>query len=157
MFLLSHYSFKKVREIKERGRLCIFLKQTNTCTEISQTRKLCPLILALILHMLMLLIILPKDESTRSTVSSDSCEYYETEIYDLLPSVQACRLEQSRYGPSEGSEDGSLGPESTEGESNGYRARGPRDKASVPPLRNLPVCMQGKRGIRWASVINSFW
>ncbi|KAF6739005.1 Transmembrane channel-like protein 7 [Oryzias melastigma] len=88
------------------------------------------------------------DESTRSTVSSDSCEYYETEIYDLLPSVQACRLEQSRYGPSEGSEDGSLGPESTEGESNGYRARGPRDKASVPPLRNLPVCMQGKRGIR---------
>ncbi|XP_023815637.2 transmembrane channel-like protein 7 [Oryzias latipes] len=88
------------------------------------------------------------DESTRTTVSSDSCEYYETEIYDLLPSVQACRAEQSRYGPSEGSEDDSAGPEHAEGGSHGYRSRGPRDKTSVPPLRNLPLCMQGKRGVR---------
>ncbi|XP_072240432.1 transmembrane channel-like protein 7 [Leuresthes tenuis] len=88
------------------------------------------------------------DESTRSTLSSDSCEYYQTEIFDLLPSIQASRPEQSRNGPFEASQayrDG-LGP--AEGISHGHLSRGPRDKASLQPLRNLPMCIQGKRQAR---------
>ncbi|KAM4584062.1 transmembrane channel-like protein 7 isoform 2-T2 [Odontesthes bonariensis] len=88
------------------------------------------------------------DESTRSTQSSDSCEYYQTEIFDLLPSIQASRPEQSRNGPLEANEAYRGGSGPAEGISHGHLSRGPRDKASLQPLRNLPMCMQGKRQAR---------
>ncbi|XP_059183969.1 transmembrane channel-like protein 7 [Centropristis striata] len=75
------------------------------------------------------------EESTQSSVSSDSCEYYQTEIFDQLPSIQASRPEQDRQGDPEPGERVSHGPLS-------------RDKTSNQPLRNLVVCIQGKRGAR---------
>uniref|UniRef100_A0A3P8T962 Transmembrane channel-like protein n=1 Tax=Amphiprion percula TaxID=161767 RepID=A0A3P8T962_AMPPE len=88
-------------------------------------------------------------ESTQSTLSSDSCEYYQTEIFDQLPSVQASRPEQSRHGPWEACEAHHGGPESGERISQGHPSRGPRDKTSEEPLRNLAMCIQGKRSARW--------
>uniref|UniRef100_A0A672F9G5 Transmembrane channel-like protein n=1 Tax=Salarias fasciatus TaxID=181472 RepID=A0A672F9G5_SALFA len=82
-----------------------------------------------------------KKESTQSTVSSDSCEYYQMEIFDLLPSVQASRPE-----PSRSVEQG--GAESQARLGHGPLSQGPRDKASTQPLRNLALCMQGKRAAR---------
>ncbi|XP_034095091.1 transmembrane channel-like protein 7 isoform X2 [Gymnodraco acuticeps] len=84
------------------------------------------------------------DDSTHSTVSSDSCEYYQTEIFDLLPSIQASRPEQSRK-PSEAYQDGPVpGEESV----SGHLSSGPRDKAPTQPLRNMVICIQGKRSAR---------
>ncbi|KAF3844026.1 hypothetical protein F7725_016074 [Dissostichus mawsoni] len=84
------------------------------------------------------------DDSTHSTVSSDSCEYYQTEIFDLLPSIQASRPEQSRK-PSEAYQDGPVpGEESVHGQ----LSSGPRDKAPTQPLRNMVLCIQGKRSAR---------
>lgn len=73
------------------------------------------------------------EESTYSSVSSDSCEYYQTEIFDQLPSIQASRPEQNR---------------SEEQLEPGNQSRGPRDKASTVPLRNLAVSIQAKRDAR---------
>ncbi|KAK7118970.1 hypothetical protein R3I94_020974 [Phoxinus phoxinus] len=69
------------------------------------------------------------EESCSSDVSSDSCEYYQTEIFGLLPSSQAHRRAHAdavTHDPAESS--GSWDP-------------------SVP-LRALPVCLQAKRDIR---------
>lgn len=79
-----------------------------------------------------------------STLSSDSCEYYQTEIFDLLPSIQASRPEQNRHDFSEETNQG--GREA--GEKSGQLSRGPRDKTSMQPLRNLAMCIQGKRGAK---------
>ncbi|CAK6973423.1 transmembrane channel-like protein 7 [Scomber scombrus] len=73
------------------------------------------------------------EESACSTVSSDTYEYYQTEIFDQLPSIQATRPEQNR---------------SEEQLEHGNLSRGPRDKASTVPLRNLAVCIQAKRDAR---------
>ncbi|XP_041642293.1 transmembrane channel-like protein 7 [Cheilinus undulatus] len=78
------------------------------------------------------------DESTQSTLSSDSCEYYQTEIFDQLPSVQALRLIQTHQG----------GPEPGGNINHKQLQRGPRDKTSTQPLRNLVMCIQGKRDAR---------
>ncbi|KAM7009828.1 transmembrane channel-like protein 8 [Tautogolabrus adspersus] len=78
------------------------------------------------------------EESTHSTLSSDSCEYYQTEIFDQLPSVQALRPVQASQG----------GPELGKRISHGQLSPGPRDKTSTQPLRNLVMCIQGKRGAR---------
>uniref|UniRef100_A0A3Q3W1X3 Transmembrane channel-like protein n=1 Tax=Mola mola TaxID=94237 RepID=A0A3Q3W1X3_MOLML len=65
--------------------------------------------------------------STYSSLS-ESCEYYQTEIYDQLPSIQA------------------------------NRSQWPKVKESTQPLRNLALCMQGKRDTRWDRVLNiNFW
>lgn len=88
------------------------------------------------------------EESTQSTLSSDSCEYYQMEIFDQLPSIQASRPEQNRHGPLEAYEDYHGGPESGERISQGHPSRGPRDKMSEEPLRNLAMCIQGKRSAR---------
>ncbi|XP_049575807.1 transmembrane channel-like protein 7 isoform X1 [Syngnathus scovelli] len=69
------------------------------------------------------------EESNCSTLSSDSCEYNHIEIFDLLPSNQVVRPEQSRQDASE------------------YMSKGPRDISSQPP-RNLTICIQGKRHAR---------
>ncbi|XP_022063449.1 transmembrane channel-like protein 7 isoform X1 [Acanthochromis polyacanthus] len=88
------------------------------------------------------------EESTQSTLSSDSCEYYQTEIFDQLPSVQASRPEQNRYGHLEACEAYQGGPESGERINQGHPSRGQRDKTSEEPLRNLAMCIQGKRSAR---------
>ncbi|XP_030602672.1 transmembrane channel-like protein 7 isoform X2 [Archocentrus centrarchus] len=87
---------------------------------------------------------LMSEESTQSTLSSDSCEYYQTEIFDLLPSIQASRPEQNRHDFSEDANQS--GPEA--GEKSGLLSRGSRDKTYMQPLRNLAMCMQGKRSAR---------
>ncbi|XP_008278488.1 transmembrane channel-like protein 7 [Stegastes partitus] len=84
------------------------------------------------------------EESTHSTLSSDSCEYYQTEIFDQLPSIQASRPEQNRHG----SLGGCGGSEPGQRLSHDHLSRGPRDKTSVQPLRNLPMCIQAKRSAR---------
>ncbi|XP_060906352.1 transmembrane channel-like protein 7 isoform X2 [Labrus mixtus] len=76
--------------------------------------------------------------SEESTQSSDSYEYYQTEIFDQLPSVQALRPVQAYQG----------GPELGKRISHGQLPPGPRDKTSTQPLRNLVTCIQGKRGAR---------
>ncbi|KAM4750292.1 transmembrane channel-like protein 7 [Anableps anableps] len=89
------------------------------------------------------------DESVESTLSSDSCEYYQTEIYDLLPSVQAARSQQNSYDTLKSREAYQGGPGSEEGPfSTDNQSRGPRAKVSLQPLRNLAISMQGKRGAR---------
>ncbi|KAF3687321.1 Transmembrane channel-like protein 7 [Channa argus] len=87
------------------------------------------------------------DESTHSTLSSDSYEYYQTEIFDQLPSIQASRAEQNRQGVLEPCEVYQGGPEPEEF-SHGHWLRGPKDKASLQPLRNLPMCIEAKREAR---------
>lgn len=92
------------------------------------------------------------DESIYSSQSSESCEYYQTEIYDQLPSVQASRSGQST-GLWEGTLQGGQEPEGNT--SHGRLSRRPRDKESTLPLRNLAICMQGKRGAR-SSLVSLF-
>uniref|UniRef100_A0A8C1ZQD3 Transmembrane channel-like protein n=1 Tax=Cyprinus carpio TaxID=7962 RepID=A0A8C1ZQD3_CYPCA len=73
---------------------------------------------------------LRKTESCSSDLSSDSCEYYQTEIFGQLPSSQAHR----RLHAETIADDQSL-----------------LDRVSwnpSVPLRNLPVCLQDKRDIR---------
>ncbi|XP_022611181.1 transmembrane channel-like protein 7 isoform X1 [Seriola dumerili] len=89
------------------------------------------------------------DESTQSTLSLDSdYEYYQTEIFDQLPSIQACRPEQNRQGVLEVCEVYQGSPEPGEKLINGHLSRGPRDKLSMQPLRNLAMCIQAKRDTR---------
>ncbi|XP_065809242.1 transmembrane channel-like protein 7 isoform X2 [Labrus bergylta] len=76
--------------------------------------------------------------SEESSQSSDSYEYYQTEIFDQLPSVQALRPVQAYQG----------GPELGKRVSHGQLSPGPRDKTSTQPLRNLVLCIQGKRNAR---------
>ncbi|KAM6939796.1 transmembrane channel-like protein 7 [Xenentodon cancila] len=86
--------------------------------------------------------------SAESSLSSDSCEYYQTEIFDLLPSVQASRPEQNRHDLLGASDAYRCGSDPVEGHSSRHLSRGPRDKTSMQPLKNLALCMQGKRGAR---------
>ncbi|XP_029359535.1 transmembrane channel-like protein 7 [Echeneis naucrates] len=87
------------------------------------------------------------DESTQSTMSLDSCEYYQMEIFDQLPSIQACRPAQNRQGVSGVYEP--LGSSEPGGSvSNAHLSRRPRDKASTQPLRELAMCIQEKRDVR---------
>lgn len=87
-------------------------------------------------------------ESTSSTQTSDSYEYYQTEIFDLLPSIQASRPDQGRPGLLEPCEANQGGTE-PEQSSSGHLPRGQRDKPSMEPLRNLAICIQAKRDARW--------
>ncbi|XP_057698420.1 transmembrane channel-like protein 7 isoform X2 [Corythoichthys intestinalis] len=67
-------------------------------------------------------------EESTSTLSSDSCEYY-AEIFDQLPSTQQGKQDTSEAG------DGL-----------GHMSRG--HKIFTQPLRNLTLCIQGKRHVR---------
>ena len=96
-------------------------------------------------------VILTTDESTHSTLSVDSCEYYQTEIFDQLPSIQASRPGPSRQDSLEASEAYQGSTEPRERLRNGHLSRGSRDKVSVQPLRNLAMCIQAKRRARWES------
>lgn len=91
------------------------------------------------------------DESICSDLSSESCEYYQTEIYEQLPSVQASRAEQNRLDVLESSEvnQGGSVPEA----SHGRLPRGQRDKVSMQPLKNMPLSIQAKRDARWENLI----
>nr|XP_020451791.1 transmembrane channel-like protein 8 isoform X2 [Monopterus albus] len=94
---------------------------------------------------------LNKYESTQSTLSLDSCEYYQMEIFDQLPSIQASRPEQNKRGVLEACEDYQSGTEVEEKWSHGPLLKEPRrkrDKVSMQPLRNLAMCIQAKRDAR---------
>nr|XP_015825547.2 transmembrane channel-like protein 7 [Nothobranchius furzeri] len=80
------------------------------------------------------------EESTRSTLSSESDhEIYQTEISDLLP---------SRHGAVDAPEACEGAPGSVEDFNHGLLPKEPRDKKTLQSLRNLAMCMQGKRGTR---------
>ncbi|KAG7485437.1 transmembrane channel 7 [Solea senegalensis] len=88
------------------------------------------------------------DESTHSTLSEDSCEYYQTEIFDQLPSIQACRPGQCTQGFLEVCEAKQDNTEPGEKLRNRHLSRGSRDKEPMQPLRNLALCIQAKRSAR---------
>ncbi|AWP06115.1 putative transmembrane channel-like protein 8 [Scophthalmus maximus] len=89
------------------------------------------------------------DASPHSTLSLESCEYYQTEIFDQLPSIQACRPGRSRQGVLGVCEAERGSPQPGEKRSDGHPwTRAPRDKASLQPLRNLAMCIEAKRGAR---------
>ncbi|XP_051966802.1 transmembrane channel-like protein 8 isoform X2 [Xyrauchen texanus] len=76
------------------------------------------------------------DESSGSVVSSDSCEYYQTEIFGLLPSSQAHRRQQQKIHPDALTHD------------QNERFLLDREWKSSVPLKALPFSMQDKRDIR---------
>ncbi|XP_041789326.1 transmembrane channel-like protein 7 [Chelmon rostratus] len=88
------------------------------------------------------------DDSSHSSLSSDSCEYYQMEIFDQLPSIQASRPQQNIRRLSEAPRAYQGGPELGEQISHDHLSRGPKEKASTQPLRNLVMCIQGKRDAR---------
>ncbi|XP_061684872.1 transmembrane channel-like protein 7 isoform X2 [Syngnathoides biaculeatus] len=73
------------------------------------------------------------EESSCSTLSSDF-EYYHTEIFEQLPSIQFFQPEQGRQDASE--------------DELGRLSRGPRDRISTQSLKSLAMCIQGKRHAR---------
>uniref|UniRef100_A0A667WIX5 Transmembrane channel-like protein n=1 Tax=Myripristis murdjan TaxID=586833 RepID=A0A667WIX5_9TELE len=75
------------------------------------------------------------DESGCSILSEDSCVYHHTEIYEELPSSQAARHRKQGGWQTCEAEPGRL-------------PRGAKDKTSTQPLRNLLLCLQGKREAR---------
>ncbi|XP_051957638.1 transmembrane channel-like protein 7 [Xyrauchen texanus] len=75
------------------------------------------------------------DVSSSSDVSSDSCEYYQTEIFGLLPSSQAHRRQQQTSHPDALTHD-----------QNEFLLD--REWNASVPLKAHPVCMQDKRDIR---------
>lgn len=81
----------------------------------------------------------------QSSLSSDSCEYYQTEIYDQLPSVQASRSGHESQGTLERR---NVGPESGDNVNRGPLPRPLKDKESTLPIRNLTMCIQAKRDAR---------
>lgn len=75
--------------------------------------------------------------------SSDSdYEYYQTEIFEQLPSIQAIHSSQNKQPVQEGAHEpgGSIGC--------GTSTR-LKDKESAQPLKNMAMCIQAKRDIRW--------
>lgn len=86
------------------------------------------------------------DDSVQSSLSSDSYEYYQTEIYDQLPSVQACRSGHDSQGTWERR---NVGPESGDNICYGSLHRPQKDKESTLPIRHLTMCIQAKRDARW--------
>lgn len=106
-------------------------------------------------HIYHICVFFTTDDSTHSNLSSDSCEYYQMEIFNQLPSVQASRPEQDRQDVLEDYEAYQGGPEPREQVSHGHLSRGPKDKTSTQPLRNLVMCIQGKRDTRWASLLHT--
>ncbi|XP_026159193.1 transmembrane channel-like protein 7 [Mastacembelus armatus] len=90
------------------------------------------------------------DESTYSDmdpINMDSCEYYQTEIFDQLPSIQVFRPGWNGQGFSDACEADQSAPDMGES-SQGQLLKGPKDKASVLPLRKLAMCIQAKREAR---------
>lgn len=85
----------------------------------------------------------------RSSLSLDSCEYYQTEIYDQLPSVLASRSGNESQGTWERR---NVGPESGDNISQGTLPRPLKAKESTLPIRNLTMCIQAKRDARWVGL-----
>lgn len=86
------------------------------------------------------------DDSMQSSLSTDSYEYYQTEIYDQLPSVQAFRSGHDSQGTWERR---TVGPESGDTIGHGTLHRLQKDKESTLPIRHLTMCIQAKRDARW--------
>lgn len=86
-------------------------------------------------------VILTADDSSQSSSDSEY-EYYQTEIFEQLPSTQAIHSSQNAQpfqegGPKPGSS--SCGPLS----------RRLKNKESEQPLKNMALCIQAKREVRW--------
>ncbi|XP_056137066.1 transmembrane channel-like protein 7 [Lampris incognitus] len=84
------------------------------------------------------------DESGSSILSEESYVYYQTEIFDQLPSSKAARPQQSRQEDWEACKT----PRGSQELENIVLLRGFRDKVSHLPPRCLPTCMQQKREVR---------
>ncbi|CAB1344370.1 unnamed protein product [Coregonus sp. 'balchen'] len=83
---------------------------------------------------------LVSEESCSSTVTDESRVYYQTEIFDQLPSSLARRTHHHQdRGTTETSHPVEMHP---------GQAGGARDRAPTQPIRSLPVCMQRKREAR---------
>lgn len=80
-----------------------------------------------------------------SSLSSDSYEYYQTEIYEQLPSVQASRCGHDSQGTWERR---NIGPESGDSIIHGSLHRPQKDKESTLPIRHLAMSIQAKRDAR---------
>ncbi|KAI4880726.1 hypothetical protein NFI96_005687 [Prochilodus magdalenae] len=74
--------------------------------------------------------------SEDSVYSEDSCEYYQTDIYDQLPSSVSRRRCQYRDQDDDDYEDFE------------YVSLLFRDWSPTQPLKTLPVCLQEKRNVR---------
>lgn len=88
-------------------------------------------------------------ESTESSLSSDSYEYYHTEIYEQLPSVLASRSGHDSQGTWERQ---NIGAGSGDSVSHGSLHRPQKDKESTQPIRHLTTCIQAKRDARWVVI-----
>ncbi|XP_045073590.1 transmembrane channel-like protein 7 [Coregonus clupeaformis] len=89
---------------------------------------------------------LVSEESCSSTVTDESRVYYQTEIFDQLPSSLARRTHHHQdRGTTETSHPVEMHP---------GQAGGARDRAPTQPIRSLPVCMQRKREAR---TLDSVW
>ncbi|XP_045073591.1 transmembrane channel-like protein 7 [Coregonus clupeaformis] len=89
---------------------------------------------------------LVSEESCSSTVTDESRVYYQTEIFDQLPSSLARRTHHHQdRGTTETSHPVEMHP---------GQAGGARDRAPTQPIRSLPVCMQRKREARYLVYLN---
>lgn len=74
--------------------------------------------------------------------SSDSdYEYYHTEIFEQLPSIQAVHASPNAQAEQV------AGPGSDPG--GAHTTWRPKDKEAEQPLKNMTLCIQAKRDIRW--------
>lgn len=81
-----------------------------------------------------------------SSLSLDSYEYYQTEIYEQLPSIQASRSGHDSQGTWERR---NIGLELGDSISHGSLHRRQKDKESTLPIKHLTMCIQAKRDARW--------
>lgn len=73
-------------------------------------------------------------DSSQSSSDSDY-EYYQTEIFEQLPSTRAIHSSQTTQPVQEG------GPKPL--------SRWLKDKESAQPLKSMALCIQAKREVRW--------
>lgn len=81
-------------------------------------------------------------ESSQSSSDSDY-EYYQTEIFEQLPSTRAIHSSQNTQPVQE------RGPEPGSSISSGLPSSRLKDKESAQPLKSMALCIQAKREVRW--------
>lgn len=83
---------------------------------------------------------LTADDGSQSSSDSEY-EYYHAEIFVQLPSTQAIHSSQNTQPFPEG------GPKP------GTLSRRLKDKESEQPLKNMALCIQAKRSVRWERML----
>lgn len=86
--------------------------------------------------------VIPTPDSSQSSSDSDY-EYYQTEIFEQLPSTRAIHSSQNTQPVQEG------GPEPGSGTGSALPPRRLKDKESAQPLKSMALCIQAKREVRW--------